>query len=184
MQRAGEQGRVVGVAADGAHRFAKPLCTAITIVAGIGVAGDAHAGETVQHRSRVKLDPTQPNLRQVHLIHAELLDALAAEGFAVAPGQLGENITTRALDLLRLPRGTRLAVGGAVLEVTGLRNPCRQIEAFRPGLLARLARKRGDGAIERLAGIMAVALSGGEVRAGDAIRVDLPAGPHWPLEPV
>ena len=175
---------VLAVSLRRGHHFSKTPSLSIRLLAGLGVEGDGHLGATVQHRSRKRWNPQLPNLRQVHLIHAELLDALAAEGFAVAPGQLGENITTRALDLLRLPRGTRLAMGGAVLEVTGLRNPCRQIEAFRPGLLARLARKRGDGAIERLAGIMAVALSGGEVRAGDAIRVDLPAGPHWPLEPV
>ena len=185
MAQAGENGRVVATAADPRHRFSKTPSAAITIIAGIGVAGDAHAGELVQHQSRVRADPTQPNLRQVHLIHAELLDELALNGFAVAPGQLGENITTTGIDLLGLSRGTLLAVGDTVvLEVTGLRNPCRQIESFRPGLLARLARKRSDGSIERLGGIMAVALCGGTISVGDVIRVQPPAEPFEALGPV
>jgi MOSC domain-containing protein YiiM len=179
------KGIVRAVAQDGEHRFSKSPTSSIAIVAGLGVAGDAHAGETVQHRSRVAVDPSQPNLRQVHLIHSELLDQLALEGFAVEPGQLGENITTSGIALLDLPRGTLLRIGAsAVLQVTGLRNPCKQIEAFCPGLLARLARKQADGNIERLAGIMCIVVEGGRAERGDTIIAALPAEPHVPLAPV
>lgn len=179
------EGHVLAVAQDDRHRFSKSPVPNIEIVAGLGVAGDAHAGVTVQHRSRVAADPSQPNLRQVHLIHGELLDQLATEGFAVRSGQLGENITTRGIPLLDMPRGTLLHIGTSVLlEVTGLRNPCNQIEAFCPGLLTRLARKRADGTIERLAGIMCIAHTGGMVQPGDAIIAELPTEPHEALEPV
>lgn len=179
------EGRVIAVARDGAHRFSKEVVEAITILEGLGVKGDAHAGTTVKHRSRVKVDPTQPNLRQVHLIHAELFDEVAAKGFTVAPADLGENITTQGIDLLALPRGTVLAVGESVrLEVTGLRNPCAQIEAFQPGLLGAVLGKKPDGTLIRKSGIMSIVLAGGAVQAGDAIRVELPAPPFLPLERV
>lgn len=179
------QGRVIAVAQDGAHRFSKEVVEAITIISGLGVEGDAHAGTTVKHRSRVKADPTQPNLRQVHLIHAELFDEVAAKGFTVAPADLGENITTQGLDLLALPRGTVLTVGVSVrLEVTGLRNPCAQIEAFQPGLLGAVLEKAPDGTLVRKSGIMSIVLAGGVVRAGDAISVQLPAPPFLQLDRV
>jgi MOSC domain-containing protein YiiM len=172
--------RAVHARAD--HGFSKLTAEAITLEAGLGVVGDAHAGATVKHRSRVRRDASAPNLRQVHLIHAELFDELAAAGFAVAAGALGENVTTAGVDLLALPTGTRLALGGeAVVEITGLRNPCVQIERFRPGLLARLAVRRDDGEVERKTGVMAVVARGGVVRAGDPIDVRLPAPPHRPL---
>lgn len=178
-------GRVVSVARDGAHRFSKAPVATIRLIEGLGVEGDAHLGETVQHRSRVAADPSQPNLRQVHLIHAELFDALAVQGFAVSPGDLGENVTTRGIDLLGLPRGARIHLGdGAVVEVTGLRNPCGQIDSFQPGLLKAVLGKGANGEIVRKAGVMAIVLSGGQVRAGDAIRVELPEGPHVALERV
>jgi MOSC domain-containing protein YiiM len=177
-------GRVVAVACDGAHRFSKVGVPGIDLIAGLGVAGDAHAGVTVRHRSRVAVDPTQPNLRQVHLIASELLDELNEAGFALVPGALGENVTTAGIDLLALPRGTSLAFpGGAAVTVTGLRNPCAQIEAFRPGLLARVLLRSGE-ALVRRAGIMAVVAAGGPVRPGDSIAVHLPPGPHLPLERV
>lgn len=176
---------VIAVAADGAHRFAKRPAPAITLLAGLGVAGDAHAGVTVKHRSRVARDPSQPNLRQLHLIHAELFDELAGQGFAVAPAELGENVTTRGIDLLALPRGTRLHLGAeAVAEVTGLRNPCHQIDRWQPGLMAALLGRDATGGLIRKAGIMAVVLAGGEVRPGDAIRIVLPTGAGEPLGPV
>lgn len=179
------RGQVLAVARDDRHRFSKSLAPYIEIVAGLGVSGDAHAGKTVQHRSRVAADPSQPNLRQVHLIHRELLDQLAADGFAVDPGQLGENITTSGIPLLDLPRGTLLRlVSSAMLEVTGLRNPCKQIEANRPGLLARLAKKQADASIERLAGIMCVVNADGRVEPGDVVIAEMPTEPHLPLEPV
>ena len=178
-------GRVIAVARDGAHRFSKQVVDAIIIVAGIGVEGDAHAGMTVKHRSRVKVDPNQPNLRQVHLIHAELFDELAQKGFAVAPAELGENITTRGVDLLGLPRGTVLAIGANVrLKVTGLRNPCGQIEAYKPGLLAAVLDKTLDGTLVRKSGIMSIVLEGGQVAAGDPIRIEYLAPSHLPLERV
>lgn len=176
---------VTSVSSDGEHRFSKPGRAEITLVAGLGVRGDAHAGVTVQHRSRVARDPSQPNLRQVHLVQDELLAELRAQGFAVTPGGLGENVLTSGLDLLALPPGARLHVGDtAVLEVTGLRNPCAQIEAFRPGLLREVLVRGPGGGLVRRAGIMSVVLDGGVVRPGDAIGVEVPGGPHGPLEPV
>ncbi len=155
------------------------------MIAGMGVAGDAHAGETVQHLSRVAIDPSQPNLRQVHLIHAELFDELAAKGFVVKPGDLGENLTTRGVDVLALPTDARLAIGlDAVLRVTGLRNPCAQIERFMPGLLAQVVDRRPDGEIVRKCGVMAVVEASGSISPGDRIAVTLPPPPLRALERV
>jgi len=178
------EARVVAVARDGGHHFSKALVPSIEIVAGQGVVGDAHSGETVKHRSRVRADPTQPNLRQVHLIHAELFDELAAKSFSVGPADLGENIATRGIDLLGLPRGAVLHIGGVALEVTGLRNPCAQIETFQPGLLAAVLDRGPQGELIRKAGIMTIVQTGGAVQAGDTIHVTLPPLPHYPLEPV
>lgn len=178
-------GRVVAVAAGTQHRFSKPIRDRIHLLAGLGVEGDAHCGATVKHRSRVAVDPTQPNLRQVHLLQSELFDEPALAGFALRPGDLGENILTRGLDLLALPRGTRLALGmRAVVEITGLRNPCAQIEAFAPGLLAAVLDRADDGALIRKAGVMAVVLEGGDVAPGDAIVAFLPLEPWVKLERV
>jgi len=173
---------VVAVHTSADHRFSKTTQPVIALVEGLGVAGDAHAGATVKHRSRVARDASQPNLRQVHLIHAELLDELGTLGFDVAPGALGENVTTSGLDVLDLGVGTRLRLGpAAVVEVTGLRNPCAQIERYRPGLLAAVLTRAADGSVVRKSGIMGVVRRGGHVRAGDAIAVEVPAGPHRPL---
>jgi hypothetical protein len=176
---------VTAVSRRAAHEFSKANQDIIRLVPGEGVAGDAHRGRTVRHRSRVAKDPTQPNLRQVHLIHAELLDELAGAGFRVGPGQLGENVTTRGIDLLGLPTGTRLRLGpDALVEVTGLRNPCRQIDRFEPGLMAAVLGRDAAGGLIRKAGIMAIVLTAGEIRPGDAIEVSLPPEPHRPLTPV
>lgn len=157
----------------------------IRLLPGLGVEGDAHLGETVQHRSRVRRDPTQPNLRQVHLIHSELHDDLRTRGYELAGGQMGENVTTRGIDLLALPTGTRLRIGDeAVIEITGLRNPCTQLNGIKDGLMAATLERDPDGALIRKAGVMAIVLAGGEVRPGDAIHAELPAGPHAPLQPV
>ncbi|MDJ0641731.1 MAG: MOSC domain-containing protein [Erythrobacter sp.] len=175
---------VLSVHRDHEHRFSKRPARRLRIIQGIGVEGDAHAGEKVQHLSRVRADPNQPNLRQVHLMHAELFDELAASGFVVKPGNLGENITTSGIDLLGLGRDTLLRIGpDVVLKVTGLRNPCRQIEAFAPGLLKEVAIKTEHG-IVRKAGIMTIAVAGGHVAPGDAIAIEPPKGPHIPLERV
>ncbi len=175
----------MAVSSDGEHRFSKEVAGQVELLAGLGVAGDAHAGVTVQHRSRVAADPTRPNLRQVHLIHAELFAELAEHGFGVAAGQLGENITTSGLDLLGLPRGTRLHLGEqAVVEVTGLRNPCAQINAFQPGLLAALVGRDAEGQVVRKAGVMGVVVAGGTVATGDEIQVVLPPEPFYALERV
>lgn len=180
-----EMAEIIAVARDGGHRFSKPPLPAIRLLAGLGVEGDAHCGETVKHRSRVAVDPMQPNLRQVHLIHAELLEELAAGGFSLRPGDMGENVTTRGLDLLALPVGARLRLGSdALVEITGLRNPCVQIEAFRAGLLKAVLGRAADGKLIRKAGIMAIVLEGGDVRSGDPIGVILPALPHRALERV
>ncbi|RDV44246.1 MOSC domain-containing protein [Leifsonia sp. ku-ls] len=174
--------RVIGVSRDGRHNFSKAPEESIRLVAGLGVEGDAHFGATVQHLSRVRRDPTQPNLRQVHLIHRELFDEVTAD---VEPGQLGENITTEGLDLLGLPRGARLRIGEeAVVELTGLRNPCVQIDRFRPGLLKQVVATDEHGAVVRKAGVMAIVIAGGVVRAGDRIHVTLPHPPIEALAPV
>ncbi|MFE6129331.1 MOSC domain-containing protein [Streptomyces sp. NPDC056437] len=178
-------GTVTTVSSNGEYSFTKPNRESITLLAGLGVEGDVHAGVTVKHRSRIAQDPTQPNLRQVHLIHAELFDEVAGAGFEVAPGDLGENITTVGIDLLALPVGTLLRLGDeAVVEVTGLRNPCLQIEAFRQGLLKQVVGRDADGEVVRKAGIMSVVRTGGVIRPGDPIGVELPAGPHRRLERV
>jgi MOSC domain-containing protein YiiM len=167
------------------HGFSKTTAPRIRLLAGLGVEGDAHCGSTVRHRSRVARDPTQPNLRQVHLLQAELLDELRAAGFHVDPGAMGENITTRGIDLLALPEGTRLLLGAdAELLLTGLRNPCGQIDDFQPGLMAAVLDRTPDGQLVRKAGVMATVLRGGVVSAHDRIVVRLPTGAQVPLQPV
>ncbi len=178
-------GRVVSVASDATHRFSKPVAPEIRLLAGLGVEGDAHCGTTVRHLSRVAVDPTAPNLRQVHLIDAELFDDPQIAPFALRPGDLGENVLTEGVDLLALPEGTRLRLGGeAVVELTGLRNPCAQIESFRPGLLGKVLERLPGGGLRRRAGVMAIVVAGGAVAPGDAIVVELPPLPHRPLERV
>jgi MOSC domain-containing protein YiiM len=178
-------GTVSAVSSNAEHTFSKANRGSIRLLQGLGVEGDAHLGEKVQHRSRVARDPNQPNLRQVHLIHAELHDDLRAAGFMVAAGDMGENLTTRGIDLLALPTGTRLHVGAdAVVEVTGLRNPCLQLNGFQPGLMKAVLDHDADGNLVRLAGVMGVVLAEGVIRPGDEIRVTLPAQPHQPLLPV
>jgi len=176
---------VAAVSRDPAHAFSKPARSSILLVAGLGVDGDAHAGQTVRHRSRIARDPSAPNLRPVHLIHAELHDELRASGFPVRAGEMGENITTRGVDLLRLPVGARLHLGvEAVVEITGLRNPCGQLNRIQPGLQEAVLEHDARGNLIRKAGIMGIVLSDGEVRPADPIRVELPPEPHRPLEPV
>jgi len=175
----------VAVHRDDAHRFSKRPVERVTLLEGWGVEGDAHAGATVQHRSRVRRDPSQPNLRQVHLMHAELLDEVTALGYEVVPGALGENVTTRGVDLLALPVGAVLHLGAAArVEITGLRNPCVQIDRYRRGLLQEVLRTNDDGDVVRLAGVMGVVQATGDVRPGDPLRVTLPATPHRSLQPV
>ncbi|WP_198167957.1 MOSC domain-containing protein [Herbidospora yilanensis] len=178
-------GLIEAVSRSAQYTFSKPNEGVIRLIAGLGVEGDAHYGEKVRHRSRMARTPDAPNLRQVHLIHAELFDELAGRGFTVAPGQIGENVTTRGVDLLGLPAGTLLHLGPeAVVEVTGLRNPCVQIDGFRRGLMKAVLGRDDDGEIVRKAGIMSVVVTGGEIRPGDEIGVTLPDGPHRKLEPV
>jgi len=167
------------------HTLTKPADDSIRLLSGLGVEGDAHQGRTVKHRSRVARDPSQPNLRQVHLMHAELHDELEAAGFTVVAGEMGENITTRGVDLLGLPAGTRLRLGDtAVVEVTGLRNPCAQLNQIAPGLMAATLGHDERGNLIRKAGVMSIVLTGGEVRPGDPIWVELPPEPHRALGPV
>lgn len=183
--RAAMNATVAAVSCGAAHSFSKDLRQSIQLVEGLGVEGDAHAGVTVQHRSRVARNPDQPNLRQVHLVHGELHDELNASGFDIHPGGMGENILTRGIDLLGLPTGARLHVGTkAIIEITGLRNPCAQLDGYRPGLMKAVLDRDAEGKLIRKAGIMAIVVTGGEVRVGDRIAVELPALPHSPLEPV
>ncbi len=178
-------GFVTAVSRSGTHTFSKPNESSIRLLTGLGVEGDAHAGERVKHRSRVAQDPTQPNLRQVHLIHAELHDELREAGFEVSAGDMGENITTRGVYLLGLPRGAKLHLGdAAVVEVMGLRNPCAQLDRFQPGLMAAVLGRDADGNLVRKAGVMSVVLAGGEVRPGDAVYVEEPPEPWERLERV
>jgi MOSC domain-containing protein YiiM len=177
-------GAVISVACSEGHQFSKQPVGAITLIAGEGVEGDAHRGVTVKHRSRVAADPTQANLRQVHLIHSELLDELAAKGFAVGPGDMGENILTTGIDLLALPSQSMLHIGSATLRVTGLRNPCRQLNDFAPGLMDAVLDRALDGSLIRKAGIMAIVAEGGEIKPGDTITLTLPPPPHQPLDRV
>ena len=178
-------GIVAAVSRSAKHTLVKPNENGIRLLTGLGVEGDAHLGITVKHRSRVARDPNQPNLRQVHLIHLELHDELREAGFAVAAGQMGENVTTRGIDLLGLPIGAWLHLGStAVVEVTGLRNPCAQLDRIQPGLMAATLGRDENGNLVRKAGIMGVVLAGGDVRPGDPIHVELPPQPHRPLAPV
>jgi MOSC domain-containing protein YiiM len=176
---------VTTVSRSDGHTFTKSNVPLIRLVAGLGVEGDAHYGSKVQHVSHARKTPDAPNLRQVHLMHEELFEELRAGGFEVRPGAIGENVTTRGLDLLALPTGARLQLGNrALVEVTGLRNPCRQIDAFAKGLTAAVLARDPDGGLIRKAGVMAIVVEGGDVRPGDAITVQLPAGQHRPLIPV
>jgi MOSC domain-containing protein YiiM len=176
---------VTAVSRSARHTFSKPNEQMIRLVAGLGVEGDAHMGEKVRHRYHVLKNPNAVNLRQVHLIHEELFDELRAGGFVVQPGAIGENVTTRGVDLLALPKGARLLLGAeAVIEVTGLRNPCRQIDAFQPGLTAAVLGYDAEGHLIRKAGVMAIVVTGGDVKAGDVIAVDLPRGEQRALLPV
>jgi MOSC domain-containing protein YiiM len=176
---------VAAVSCSNRHTFSKPNVLTIRLVAGRGVEGDAHYGEKVQHVFRARQNPDAPNLRQVHLIHEELFEELRSGGFQVRPGDIGENVTTRGLDLLALPTGTRVQLGNqAVIEITGLRNPCRQIDAFAKGLTAAVLGRDAHGQLIRKAGVMAIVVTGGDVTAGDAVAMELPAGVHRPLLPV
>ncbi len=178
-------GQVLAVGSSATHTFSKERQAAIRLLVGLGVEGDTHAGATVQHRSRVARDPHQPNLRQVHLIHTELHDELRAGGFAVVAGDMGENITTAGVALLDLPTGTRLRLGdAAIVEITGLRNPCAQLDGFQQGLMAATLDRDAAGKLIRKAGVMGVVLAEGVVRPGDPIAIELPPAPHLPLEPI
>ncbi len=173
---------VVAVSSSARHTFSKPNQRSIRLIEGIGVEGDAHSGKRVKHRTLVNQNPLKPNLRQVHLIQSELFDELNAKGFSVEPGQLGENITTRGVDLLALPTGTNLKLGAeAVIELTALRNPCRQIDDYQKGLMNAVADRDGERNIVRKA-VMGIVLIGGIVRPGDSVIVNLPAEPHHRLE--
>jgi len=172
---------VLAVHCNGKHAFSKPPRDAIRLIGNWGVEGDAHAGATDQHLYHIRRFGEQPNLRQVHLIHAELFDEVLTKGHAVLPGQLGENISTRNVDLLGLPQGARLHIGAeAVVELTGLRNPCRQIDEFQPGLRSHLVERTAAGVVRR-GGVMSIVVKGGMVRRGDRIEVELPQTPHSPL---
>jgi MOSC domain-containing protein YiiM len=176
---------IIALASDAAHRFSKEPRQSLTLLAGLGAEGDAHAGRTVQHLSRLAKNPEAPNLRQIHLIHAELFDELAGQGFAIAPGQMGENVTTRGIDLLGLSAGTRLRLGEeALIEITGLRNPCHQLNGLAPGLMAATLDKDADGELIRKAGVMAVVITGGEIAVGDAITLESVPLIHEALGPV
>lgn len=177
--------RVLAVASAPAHQLSKQIVPEIRLVAGLGVEGDAHLGVTTQHQTQVRSDPTRINLRQVHLMHVELFDELAGKGYRLGPAVLGENITTQGIDLLSLPRDALLHIGAdAVIRITGLRNPCRQLDGFQPGLAQAMLGKDADGALIRKAGVMGVVIAGGAIRAGDPIDVRLPDRPFSPLQPV
>jgi MOSC domain-containing protein YiiM len=171
---------VVAVSRSPKHTVAKAVVSSIVLRAGLGVEDDAHSGVTVQHRYDRRHDPQRPNLRQVHLIAAELLDELHTAGSSATPGELGENITTRGIDLAALPAGTLLQIGPAQLELTGLRHPCALIERVRPGLRKAVTMQRnGTEALRH--GVMAIVRVGGEIRPGDRIAIRVPDPPHRAL---
>ena len=179
------QAQVSGVHSSPGYAMSKPTRESIRLVEGIGVEGDAHSGATVKHRSRVDRDPSQPNLRQVHLIQSELFDELRSKSFDVTPGMMGENVTTVGVDLLSLPTGTRLALGDeAVVELTGLRNPCAQLDGLVPGLMPAVLDRDDDGELIRKAGVMSIVVAGGVVQSGDSIVIELPEGARASLKPV
>ena len=185
MIAAKAMGVVTSVSLNGSHGFSKTKAASIRLLAGLGVDGDAHIGKTVQHLYHIRKDPTRPNLCQVHLIHAELFDELREKGFELSPGEIGENVTTSGLDLLSLPTGTRLRLGAtAIVEVTGLRNPCVQMDRLKKGLMAATLEKDADGKLIRKAGIMSIVIADGTVTPGDAVDVVLPPKPYRPLQPV
>lgn len=179
------QAIVTAVSRSEGHTFSKPNEPLIRLVAGFGIEGDAHMGKRVKHRYQALKNPFAPNLRQVHLMHEELFDELRAGGFNVWPGAIGENVTTRGVNLLALPKATRLRLGAeAVIELTGLRTPCRKIDAFQPGLMKAVLGRDSEGRLIRKAGVMAIVIKGGDVKATDVIVVELPSGEHRPLPPV
>ncbi len=179
------KGKVVAVSLSPSHSFSKPNTFSIRLIEGLGVEGDSHFGETVQHLSRIKVDPTQKNLRQVHLITQELIDELQGKGFIITPGTIGDNITTLGIDLINLPTATRLKIGEhAVIEITGLRNPCSQLDKYQQGLTAAVLDRDENGKIIRRAGVMAIVICGGDISANDEITVELPPEPFIPLERV
>ena len=180
-----KHGIVTAVSISSTHTFSKINQNSINLITGLGVEGDAHLGETVKHRSRVAKEPTQPNLRQVHLIHFELHEELKKAGFTISPGQMGENITTRGIDLLGLPMDTLLYLGDrAVVKVTGLRNPCAQLNNLQAGLMAAVLDKDEEGNLIRKSGIMSIVIEGGEVKPGDKIAIELPTKPYKVLDRV
>ncbi|MEH6631054.1 MAG: MOSC domain-containing protein [Halopseudomonas aestusnigri] len=177
--------KVIATCLSGEHSFSKPAVDHIELIAGQGARGDAHCGVTVKHRSRVAKGPSQPNLRQIHLIHSELHGELVAAGFKVGPGVMGENITTTGIDLLALPVGTILRLGSkAVVWITGLRNPCKQLNDYQDGLMNAVLDRDAENNLIRKSGVMAIILEGGIVRAGDQILVVLPPLPHALLSKV
>ncbi|WP_409432097.1 MOSC domain-containing protein [Litorimonas sp. RW-G-Af-16] len=173
---------VVAVAADRGHNFSKPIQDEITLIAGLGVEGDAHAGVTVQHLFDKKRNPDAPNLRQVHFMHAELFDELAALDIDVSAGQMGENLVTRGVPLLDLPTGTRFQIGEAIIEITGLRNPCKKLNTIHPDLLKAVVEKRPDGSLNKKTGVMSIVIQGGKIMPGDIIHITYPDGDPVPLE--
>ncbi len=177
-------GIVVSLSLSPSHTMSKENQTSITLLEGLGVQGDAHMGKTVKHRSRVAKDPTQPNLRQVHLIHSELFAELAEKGFQVSAGQMGENITTAGIPLLDLPTGSRLIIGSAIVEVTGLRNPCYQLDGLQKGLMKAVLDRDENDELIRKSGVMGIVVAGGTIRVNDKIEVRFPPAPHRPLKPV
>jgi len=182
-------GVVLAVHRSDEHTFAKPTVDSVTLLPGLGVEGDAHLGAQVKHRSRVAADPNQPNLRQVHLVMSELLDDVRAAGHEIEPGRLGENVTTTGIDLIGLPVGSMLRIGDtALVALTGLRNPCKQIRDVGDGVLKMMfvdgERYGRPGEQIGRTGVMGVVVAGGTVSAGDEIAVRYPAGVLTPMQKV
>ena len=177
-------GKVLALSKSAAHTLIKEGQNSLTLLTGLGIEGDAHLGVSVKHRSRVRKDPSAPNLRQVHLIHSELHHELRKKGFKISSGEMGENITTKGIDLLALPENSRLKMGGTVIRITGLRNPCHQLETLQDGLMNAVLDKGKNGELIRKAGVMGVVLKGGNINVGDEIEVVYPDGELKKLNPV
>lgn len=176
--------KVIALSKSASHTLKKENYNSLELLKGLGVNGDAHMGKNVKHRSRVARNPYQLNLRQVHLIHGELLEELKTNGYHIIPGQMGENITTSGIDLLSLPKDTILKIGVSSIQITGLRNPCYQLDGIQPGLMKAVLDKDADGNLIRKAGVMAIVLEGGTIETGDEISIEYPEKPHQALEKV
>jgi len=165
---------VLSVSMSSSHGFSKRPTDYIYLLSGCGVQGDVHCSGAASSN----------NKRQVHLIASELLTELARKdskgrAYIISPGALGENITTKGIDLVGLNEGTRLHFGDgddhAIVRITGLRNPKKRLDEWPKGLLDRCAMKNKKGEITgRKIGVMGIVEEDGFVQPGHMVYVEKP----------